>query len=613
MPTDDAINDGSPNDRSDEERSDAALRNLARQIVQPREEELQVTPQELSGLGSPITNIINDNAEHYASRHGWDSSRVAAVLERTAHLPAGPAARQLEFVQKFGLMFRPRMDDVLACFLPDDALALLESDELPEIQHRLISIEYLNLPGIPFYTLEELQTLTSSFISHLEAETNKAHLIKTGHPARSFERSPWLESWLGKLYHTKLPAEIEKRELSVSEGGSRPVRPIPEYMPRVYGYEYKWARKADLARITSRSEEMPYCTYPEADLLFGMDPADAARLSGMRHKFLDLKVQVLHILVKALQTRKKETAAECLRLLTNHPAAQVEFWLRMDQFYRAYSTHRDNRQVADVGAGDPGGLSSLLEIIWHFLEELTIGPFWRTREALADMVELDCIGRPQLSQTKYLRAIGTSEQQVIDDALDLLGELQEEGLKAREDYYHGVKQALEQQYRKETEFGYQMAYIRETMQVFTSSVARVADITFPELPTDVDIEPFPEKVLVIQDEGRLVMYLDQEVELTSLERRLLLALARSPGKWIPYGDLGRAGWGKDGLVDFGTLRTHIKNIRAKLAEAGKQAGVAEPISPRDLISNQPGNDIKVGSYRLDLEKFQIQLPDSRNR
>lgn len=612
MPPDDTRNGDSPDDRSDEERSDDALRNLARQIVQQREEELQVTPQERFGLGSGIANIINESAERYASRHGWDSSRVAAALERTAYLPAGPTARQLEFVQKFGLVFRPRIDDVLACFPPDDAFGLLESDELPEIQYRLITIEYLNLPGIPFHTLEELQTLTSSFISHLEAEANKAHLIKTGHPARSFERSPWLESWLGKLYHTKLPAEIEKRELSVSEGGSRPVRPIPEYMPRVYGYEYKWARQADLARITSRSEEMPYCTYPEADLLFGMDPADAARLSGMRDKFLDLKVQVLHILVKALQTRKKETAAECLRLLTNHPAAQVEFWLRMDEFYRAYSRHRDNRQVADVGAGHPGGLSSLLEIIWHFLEELTIGSFWRTREALADMVELDYIGRPQLSQFKYLRAIGTPGQQVIDDALDLLGELQEEGLKARDNYYQGVKQALEERYRKETDFGYPMAYIRETMQVFQSSVARVAEITFPELPTDVDIEPFPEKVLVIQDEGRLVMYLDQEVELTSLERRLLLALARSPGKWVAYGDLGRAGWGKDGLADFGILRTHIRHLRVKLADAAIRADAAGPVSPKDLIETQRGDNIEAGSYRLNLETFHIELPDLHN-
>ncbi len=64
-------------------------------------------------------------------------------------------------------------------------------------------------------------------------------------------------------------------------------------------------------------------------------------------------------------------------------------------------------------------MSQLFELTWYVEEEMTLGFWRRTREAVGDLVELDSLGRPQITVRDYFQVIGKPQQQVLDDALDL--------------------------------------------------------------------------------------------------------------------------------------------------------------------------------------------------
>jgi len=153
-----------------------------------------------------IVDFYDREAKKLSSHYDLECARVRAILEKTAYLPdILDPGEQLEFIQKYGPIFRPHLAEVLEFFPPKEALELLESDKLPQIQKSLIWLEGLLWDYMLYYTLDELQRVTASFICHLER--NREHLINTGYPAMSFEECKYLETQLGKLYYVKLPSE----------------------------------------------------------------------------------------------------------------------------------------------------------------------------------------------------------------------------------------------------------------------------------------------------------------------------------------------------------------------------------------------------------------------
>jgi two-component system KDP operon response regulator KdpE len=90
----------------------------------------------------------------------------------------------------------------------------------------------------------------------------------------------------------------------------------------------------------------------------------------------------------------------------------------------------------------------------------------------------------------------------------------------------------------------------------------------------------------IDAERRVLIIEGREVHLTPLECKLLLALARSPGKVMTQPQLLAAVWGADGPSRGQYLRTHLRQLRQKIER--------DPDSPRHLV-NETG-----GGYRLKL-------------
>ncbi len=588
MPADDPRNEDSPDDRSGHMCSDDFWREVAHRMVQRQEAQVHATLKERFGigrfqahahqLGLPAYRIqlakaldaaadkLDKIAQKIAAHYELKYARVRAALERAFcfHPLLGPG-QQLEFIQNYGPMFRPNLAALFKCFQPCDALALLESDELPQIQKRLTTIEYLNLDFIPFYTLDELRRLTESFISYLE--DNREHLIETGHLRTSFEQSYFFESNLGRVYYVKLPVDVEKTRIDMSGAGTERQRTTSDHVFRGYAYNYTWATEVQPTQLKDRARNISHCTYDEADLMHGINPADAARIEDMRSKFIEFKLGVLHILWAALDEGEKRPSKKCLQLLSESlKPADVEFCRGMDTFYvnHAYAVRKSDRTVPYVSVGKPGGLANLLGVIWYFEEELSIGSFRRTRSDLGDLVKVDSLDRPRLPQRQYLSAIGTQRRQVMDDAFDLLDRLQDEGRIAQQEYDERVA------------------------RTFTVPGAQ------------------GEKVLGIQDHGKVVRYFGQEVELTPLQRKVFLALAERPNRPLDYYDLGEAGWSPDFPSDFAYVRRVIGEIRAALVAADRRAHLTPSVTPDELIRNRRGRYDGGGTYMLALGSEQIE-------
>lgn len=75
------------------------------------------------------------------------------------------------------------------------------------------------------------------------------------------------------------------------------------------------------------------------------------------------------------------------------------------------------------------------------------------------------------------------------------------------------------------------------------------------------------------DEGRAVVTVDgHHVDLTATEFRILRALLERPGYVRSRADLHEAAWGEPFRGDDATVKSHVSHLRAKLRDAGDDAG-----------------------------------------
>jgi len=499
---------------------------------------------------------LDEVAQKLASHYSLDHRRVRAAIEPAAvDYFVDDKDQQLELVQKFGPMFRPSLRDLFAVFDPERALSVLESDQLPEIQDTVASIEYLNLPFIPFYTLEEFAGLATAFTSYLE--NNRDHLLKWGYPQTSFEQSKFFEQQLGRLYYVKLPVDIEK----IKERWARAAEPA-------YSYHYTWG-KADASKDANGAPEIRHCLYQHADLLEGLEQADADRLDDLREQVFDIKLNILGMLVKAVRQGEEQPSEKCLGYFTGAMASDdIEFCRRMDMFYvdYAYARQRGDVEAPYVPVVNPGGFGGLLTIIWLFESELTIGPFRRTRKALGDLVNMELGADCRISQQAYLEALGTRDGQTMTKALTRFKQLQDEEVQTAKEYD-----------------------------------ARVAETLGPR---GLRVEP----VLVIRDEGRSAVYFGKEMTLTPAEGKVLCALAERPGRWSSYYDLKQAGWSTIHIADS-SVRAIISSLRSKFGDAGNAAREAGRQPPDEVIATMRGSEARPGAYRMLLSETDIGLCD----
>ncbi len=92
--------------------------------------------------------------------------------------------------------------------------------------------------------------------------------------------------------------------------------------------------------------------------------------------------------------------------------------------------------------------------------------------------------------------------------------------------------------------------------------------------------------LVLARDGHAARYGTHELTLTAIEHRLLEALLRAAGTTCSKDQLLQAVWNWEDAPGSESLRTHVKNLRAKLAAAG---------APPDLVETVYGVGFRLGS------------------
>ncbi len=114
------------------------------------------------------------------------------------------------------------------------------------------------------------------------------------------------------------------------------------------------------------------------------------------------------------------------------------------------------------------------------------------------------------------------------------------------------------------------------------------------------------KLLTISKGGAFCTYAGQRVKLSPIQGKLLVALARRPGKPLDYYALARAGW-PDGIADRANVRAMIKALRDKLKQAAKSAEESGIEVPENPIDTRRGRFDDSGTYTLVLRPSQVEV------
>ena len=83
--------------------------------------------------------------------------------------------------------------------------------------------------------------------------------------------------------------------------------------------------------------------------------------------------------------------------------------------------------------------------------------------------------------------------------------------------------------------------------------------------------------LQLDRDGHAARFAEQEIPLTATEHRLLEALLEAAGSTCTKDSLLQACWNWSDAPGADSLKTHIKNLRAKLSAAGAPADLVETV------------------------------------
>jgi len=389
------------------------------------------------------TEMVAALAKHYSKQHGFDRKRVQRCLQKLVE--AETAAYPTRKVRPTTFLkdgFAGLLSRALACMKPQSALRFCETEDLAAYRQRVHAARVLANPFTPLYTLQELARLTASFLEHQEG--NRDALLATGHPATNFGLSPWFDTFLNKLYYTKIPiALVEGRKTEGIGPGlpkpaypksyvdwRRPGVPVGSWQPYLFSFfgrrdeqqsepflplGWTWARR--------RRSLWSTCSYEDADRIVGLNKADADRLNHLRANLFELKVTLLTRVHSALVSQDTTNLwPQSVALFIDRMRGDdADFLLQMDRVYASHDVKTGAKQIKPIPLM-AGGLTSLLEFIGYIEKELTLGTLTKTRDSLSDWVNVDTLRRPRLTLKRarepYLALAANGKSKLVREALD---------------------------------------------------------------------------------------------------------------------------------------------------------------------------------------------------
>jgi hypothetical protein len=427
-----------------------------------------------------INQRVDSEAQELSKTHGLDEKRVVKVLHKLA---------EINWYDPDYVIYS-ELEKAFNYLSPQDALELFEKEDLTRLATRVMLIEHLNDRTIPFYALDKLADLTKEFISHLHK--NKEHLLRTGFPETTFEKSPWLNKHLNKLYYFKLPifesftlndykykpwATLLFDDIKYSSTISR----TPENREMNSKYEeseelvfnYKWAKKAsyfDFAgRDTNQSDvitnldlyerlrlhhldisESITCEYGEADVISGFSDEDVVKLTDLREKVFNLKISVLEKLYDSAKSKSKyKLIDDCTKIIKAYLTVEdFNFLIKTDHFYTnmIYGERISYSNNSSSLIYNNAGLSDLLMVIGHFHKEIELSTMDEISKALNDLPE-------RRLPTSYYEVIGERWQEDLDALLYYFAVLEERELEFWNEYKFRINKMFNRRTRFSQEHG----------------------------------------------------------------------------------------------------------------------------------------------------------------
>ncbi len=203
-------------------------------------------------------------AEGLAVTHSLDAKRLKTALKRI--ITCAEIRNGRPYTESF-----PGIGEVFENLEPQQALDLLEKQNIDTFRERLRFAQeladYLN----NFYSLADWETALSGFLKH--QESNLQSLLETGYPQTAFELSPSLDWQLGCLYFVKLR--------------------------RTHEGSHHWTRRTGFENIGPGSE----CGYRDASFWPYLEDSQARQLDNtdLRRKVFRLKHNVINKLLSIVR------------------------------------------------------------------------------------------------------------------------------------------------------------------------------------------------------------------------------------------------------------------------------------------------------------------------
>ena len=326
---------------------------------------------------------------------------------------------------------------------PEKVSEMLETQDLIHLMLRDTITQDLAQAGIVYSPLEHLEELTRLFLRHWE--DNREHLIKTGHPLTYLRLGIWFPFYSHRLYPTKsLKLDLAKslnfyRQLygrgSQSVSGENNQGPDKLANTEV-AFSYEWINQDGI------------CEYDKASITNDINPDEADRLQASRVTLFELRIQILKLLLKAVQRRSPDDLwKNCLSLLTDTITYQdATFFLNMDEIFRESSGF-----FPPIG-GDiytAGGLDDLLTIIGRYELELISGDMTKVYTILQKLWEYQQRKGLQVRIPDYFEEYGQPLQSILDEAADMYLATSRGSREFWQEYDQRVNEALENEFYEE--------------------------------------------------------------------------------------------------------------------------------------------------------------------
>ena len=258
----------------------------------------------------------------------------------------------------------------------EDAVSLLRSEDFFKIVHKMVFLGSMTDPNEkPFYSLEELEHITELYLIFLEK--NSSHIIDSGYTHNSFTQCPWLDLNFSNIY---------------------PAFGSLEFVSR-------W----------NQEEEIQIVQEPSKIRL--LSDEDARIIEDERSSLYEFKILILHTLLSALRTRDtKNLMNTCLKYYKEYffDGDKAKYYSRIDKIYAEEPLILPQLSFP-LAKPNPGGMTSIRNLIVHYIQELEYGMKSRVRTHLNDIVTMDQNSCQHISIDSYFELMHREENKSCFD------------------------------------------------------------------------------------------------------------------------------------------------------------------------------------------------------